>query len=83
MPYLTVKRSGKLVNISKDTGKVHGSFPDTQAGHARAAGQIAIMGRAAAAKGEPWTKTTHRAQGGSLRTSRTIGGRHYRLRRKK
>jgi len=46
MPYATVRRKGKLVNINKATGEVHGSFPDTAAGHARAAGQIAIMERA-------------------------------------
>jgi len=46
MPYSTEKRNGKLVNINTETGKVHGTFPDTAEGHRRAGGQIAIMERA-------------------------------------
>lgn len=46
MPYATRKRKGKLVNINKKTGRVHGTFPDTAEGHRRAGGQIAIMARA-------------------------------------
>ena len=43
MPFKTVKRKGKLVNISVDTGNVHGTFPRTPGGHARAAAQMKIL----------------------------------------
>jgi hypothetical protein len=49
MPWQTAKRKGELVNVTTSgphKGRVHGKFPNTQAGHARAAGQIAIMERA-------------------------------------
>jgi riboflavin synthase alpha subunit len=49
MPWKTAKRKGELVNLTTSgphAGHVHGHFRRTQAGHARAAGQIEIMKRA-------------------------------------
>lgn len=46
VPYKTVRRKGKLVNINAETGEVHGTFPATAEGHRRAGGQISILERA-------------------------------------
>ena len=49
MPYATMRRRRRLVNVTTSgphRGNVHGTFPRTQAGHRRAAGQVAIMERA-------------------------------------
>ena len=54
MPWATKKKKDELENVTTSgphAGRTHGRFPRTSAGHARAAGQIAIMERAEAAKG--------------------------------
>ena len=43
MPYKTRKRGEKLVNINTETGEVHGTFPDTPAGRARAEHQMNLL----------------------------------------
>ena len=44
MPYRVVTRKKELITVGPSG--VHGHFPRSQAGHRRAAGQIAIMERA-------------------------------------
>ena len=54
MPYGTRKTDGQLVNVTTSgphRGRVHGTFPRTHAGYARAAGQVAIMQRATRGEG--------------------------------
>ena len=40
MPFGTIKWGDKIANITLNTGKVHGTFPDTREGHIRAGAQL-------------------------------------------